>query len=73
MSAKEKISPETISAFKKMQKELSKVNNLLYQYRPCRRDESTIYDIENIRHNVAYAQTPLNMNDPFDSKIGFSA
>ena len=58
--------------FQQTKKELSKIENLLYQYRPCRRDESTIYDIENIRHNVAYAQTPLNMNDPFDSRIGFS-
>lgn len=43
------------------------------KYRPCRRDASTVYDIENIRHDVVYAQTPLNMNDPFDSMIGFSA
>ena len=33
---------------------------------------ATIYDIENIRHGVVYAQTPLNMNDPFDSMIGYS-
>ena len=26
-----------------------------------------------LRHDVVYAQTPLNMNDPFDSMIGFSA
>ena len=32
-----------------------------------------IYDIENIRHNVVYAQSPLKMNDPFDSRIGFSS
>ena len=62
-----------VKYFQKMKKELSKVGNLLYQYRPCRRDESTIYDIENIRHNVVYAQTPLNMNDPFDSRVGFSS
>ncbi len=62
-----------IKYFQKMKKELSKAGNLLYQYRPCRRDESTIYDIENIRHNVVYAQTPLNMNDPFDSRVGFSS
>ena len=30
-------------------------------------------DIENIRHGVVYAQTPLNMKEPFDSMIGFSA
>lgn len=62
-----------VKYFQKMKKELSKAGNLLYQYRPCRRDESTIYDIENIRHNVVYAQTPLNMNDPFDSQVGFSS
>lgn len=62
-----------VKYFLKMKKELSKAGNLLYQYRPCRRDESTIYDIENIRHNVVYAQTPLNMNDPFDSRVGFSS
>ena len=62
-----------VKYFQKMKKELSKAGNLLYQYRPCRRDESTIYDIENIRHNVVYAQTPLNMNDPFDSRVGFSS
>lgn len=64
---------DEIKYFQKMKKDLSKAGNLLYQYRPCRRDESTIYDIENIRHNVVYAQTPLNMNDPFDSRVGFSS
>lgn len=59
--------------FLKMKEEIAKVGGMLYQYRPCRRNESTIYDIENIRHNVAFSQTPLNMNDPFDSQIGFSA
>ena len=54
-------------------KELSKINFLLYQYRPCRKDDVIIYDIENIRHNVVYAQSPLKMNDPFDSRIGFSS
>ena len=55
-----------------MKKELTKNGGLLYQYRPCRRDSTTIYDIENIRHDVVYSQTPLNMNDLFDSKIAFS-
>ncbi len=54
------------------QKAVKKAGGLFYQYRPCRRDDFTVYDIENIRHRVVYAQTPLNMNDPFDSKIGFS-
>lgn len=56
-----------------MKKAISDAGGLFYQYRPCRRTAATIYDIENIRHGVVYAQTPLNMNDPFDSMIGFSA
>lgn len=58
--------------FSKMKKEIERAGGMLYQYRACRRDESTIYDIENIRHDIAFSQTPLNMNDPFDSQIGFS-
>lgn len=58
---------------REMKEAIKKSGGLFYQYRPCRRDDSTIYDIENIRHGVVYAQTPLNMNDPFDSQIGFSA
>lgn len=58
---------------KSMQEGIKKSGGLFYQYRPCRRNAETIYDIENIRHDVVYAQTPLNMNDPFDSMIGFSA
>ena len=69
---KKPLNLDGIKYVQKIKKELSKAGNLLYQYRPCRRDESTIYDIENIRHNVVYAQTPLNMNDPFDSRVGFS-
>jgi len=33
-----------------MKKAISEAGGLFYQYRPCRRDASTIYDIENIRH-----------------------
>lgn len=58
--------------FEDMKHEIDKAGGLFYQYRPCRRDVATIYDIENIRHGVVYAQTPLNMNDPFDSMIGYS-
>ncbi len=58
--------------FDNMKKSIEDAGGLFYQYRPCRRDESTIYDIENIKHGVVYAQTPLNMNDPFDSVIGYS-
>ena len=56
-----------------MKADIAKAGNLFYQYRACRRDIAIIYDIENIRHGVVYARTPLQMNDPFDSKIGFSA
>ncbi|MGN0386417.1 MAG: hypothetical protein ACI4EX_11120 [Lachnospiraceae bacterium] len=59
--------------WEEMKKSIMDSGGMFYQYRPCRRDASTIYDIENIRHGVIYAQTPLNMNDPFDSMIGFSA
>lgn len=58
--------------FEEMKQYIEKAGGLFYQYRPCRRDMATIYDIENIRHGVVYAQTPLNMNDPFDSMIGYS-
>lgn len=56
-----------------MMKAIADVGGLFYQYRPCRRDVATMYDIENIKHGVVYAQTPLNMNDPFDSMIGYSS
>ena len=55
-----------------MKADIAKAGNLFYQYRACRRDASIIYDIDNIRHGVVYARTPLQMNDPFDSKVGFS-
>ena len=55
-----------------MKADIAKAGNLFYQYRACKRDASIIYDIENIRHGVVYARTPLQMNDPFDSKVGFS-
>lgn len=58
-------------SFPGMKERVAKVG-CFYQYRACKRDLATIYDIENIRHGVVYAQTPLNMNDPFDSMIGFS-
>ena len=58
--------------FSKIKEKINKAGNLFYQYRACRRDAATIYDIENIRHGVVYARTPLQMNDPFDSMVGFS-
>lgn len=60
-------------SFQKIKANISNAGNLFYQYRACKRDASTIYDIENIRHGQVYARTPLQMNDPFDSVIGFSA
>ena len=60
-------------ALESMMQAIRNAGGRFYQYRPCRRDASTVYDIENNRHDVVYAQTPLNMNDPFDSMIGFSA
>ena len=60
-------------SFEKIKSNINKAGNLFYQYRACRRDASTVYDIENIRHGVLYARTPLEMNDPFDSMVGFSS
>ena len=60
-------------SFDKIKATVNKAGNLFYQYRACRRDAATIYDIENIRHGVVYARPPLEMNDPFDSMVGFSA
>lgn len=51
---------------------ITKAGGLFYQYRPCRKNVDIIYDIENIKQGVVFAQTPLNMNDPFDSQVGFS-
>lgn len=58
---------------KNMLEGIKRSGGVFCQYRPCRRDVSTIYDIENIKNGVVYAQTPLNMNDPFDSFIGYSS
>lgn len=66
------LSKEDMS-FPAMKERVKKDGNLLYQYRACRRDAATIWDIENLRHGVVYARTPLLMNDPFDSQVGFSA
>ena len=59
-------------SMQKMKADIARAGNLFYQYRACKRDAATIYDIENIRHGVVYARTPLQMNDPFDSMIGYS-
>ena len=56
-------------SFMKMKADIAKAGNYFYQYRPCKRDVATIYDIENIRHGVVYARTPVQMNDPYDSMV----
>lgn len=58
--------------FYEMNKGILEAGGLFYQYRPCLVNTDIIYDIENIKSGVVFAQTPLNMNDPFDSQIGFS-
>ena len=59
--------------FPKIKEKINKAGNLFYQYRACRRDVATIYDIENIRHGVVYVRTPLQMSYPFDSMVVFSS
>ena len=59
--------------FPKIKEKINKAGNLFYQYRACRRDVATTYDIENIRHGVVYVPTPLQMSYPFDSMEGFSS
>lgn len=67
-----KNSTQNLIRIKKMKEEIAKSGGFFCQYRPCRMDENIIYDIENIIHGVVYARSPLYMNDPFDSEIGFS-
>ena len=67
-----KINTDEKLSFPFMKKEIQKMGGLLCQYRSCARDVYTIYDIENLRNGVVYARSPLYMNDPFDSMIGFS-
>lgn len=62
----------TLEMYNQMIHEIKKSGGLFYQYRPCNRSYTTIYDIDNVRNGVAFARPPLDMNDPFDSQIGFS-
>lgn len=64
---------ENLDRINRMNDAIKKAGGLFYQYRPCRIDKNTIYDIENISHGVVYARSPLYMNDPFDSELGFSS
>lgn len=56
-----------------MKERIEKAGNSFYQYRACNLSIDTIYDLENIINGVVYARSPLYMNDPFDSMIGFSS
>lgn len=56
-----------------MMNDIKRAGGLFYQYRPCYRSYTTIYDIDNIRNGVVFSRPPLNMNDPFDSQIGYSS
>lgn len=58
--------------FLDMKSNIEKVGGYFYQYRACNMEETSVYDVDNIRYGVVYARTPLQMNDPFDSIIGFS-
>ena len=68
----EKELSNSATAFGEMKKRIKKQGGLLYQYRPCYASGDTVYDIDNIIHEVLFARSPINMNDPFDSMIGFS-
>ena len=59
--------------FNKMKSRIIKNGGLFYQYRACRDDGVAIYDINNILNGVIFSRSPLYMNDPFDSMIGFSS
>lgn len=63
---------KNVKRLKQMEETIKESGGLFYQYRSCSIDENTIYDIENFTHGVVYARSPLYMNDPFDSEIGFS-
>ena len=56
-----------------IKRSIEKAGGLFYQYRACNKSCDTIYDIDNLMHGVVYARSPIYMNDPFDSAIGFSS
>lgn len=62
---------DTVKFFEEIKEKIASVGGLMYQYRSCAERNKIIYDIENIRHGVIFSQSPLNMNDPFDSQIAF--
>lgn len=63
---------EALDLFMDMKSGIKKAGGTFCQYRACNLNVDTIYDLENIKNGVVFARSPLHMNDPFDSMIGFS-
>lgn len=63
---------EALELFNEMKSGIEKAGGTFCQYRACNLTVDTIYDLENIKNGVVFARSPLCMNDPFDSMIGFS-
>jgi len=63
---------EALELFREMKSGIDKAGGTFCQYRACNLNVDTIYDLENIKNGVVFARSPLCMNDPFDSMIGFS-
>lgn len=68
----ERSQTEAIKLYFEMINGIKDAGGVFYQYRACNLNADTIYDLENINNGVVYARSPLYMNDPFDSMIGFS-
>ena len=64
---------EAIKLYTEMKKGIESAGGSFFQYRACNLNADTIYDLENIKNGVVYARSPLYMNDPFDSMIGYSS
>lgn len=64
---------EAIKLYTDMKKGIESAGGSFFQYRACNLNGDTVYDLENIKNGVVYARSPLYMNDPFDSMIGFSS
>lgn len=63
---------KALKLFTEMKSNIEKAGSVFCQYRACNLTIDTIYDLENIKNGVVFARSPLYMNDPFDSMIGFS-
>ena len=58
--------------FDLMVKRIKDSGGLFYQYRACNSYGSMVHDISNIIQGGVFMRSPLLMNDPYDSMIGFS-